>query len=64
MGSGLFIQSIYFIITMISILKSRAREYAERKKKNIKMKWFTSLTQNEVASIDSYNRKTKKEKIP
>ena len=65
MGTGLFIQSVYFIITMISILKSRSREYAERKKKNIKMKWFVALTKEEILKIDSYNRKNaNKQMIP
>ena len=64
-GTGLFVQSIYFIVTMVSILKSRSTEYAERKKKNIKMKWFTSLTDKEVAMIDSYNKKNqKKQHVP
>lgn len=48
MGTGLFAQSFYFITKMVSILKSRSREYAERKRKNIKMKWFTSLTKEEI----------------
>ncbi len=51
--------------TMIAILKSRANEYAERKMKNIKMKWFTALTKEEIAKIDAYNKKkTNGVKIP
>jgi len=57
MGTGLIAQSVYFIYTMVAILKSRANEYAERKMKNIKMKWFTALTKEEIAKIDAYNRK-------
>jgi hypothetical protein len=45
---------------MISILKSRAIEKGERKSKNIKMKWFTPLTNEEISKIDAYNKKTTK----
>lgn len=31
MGTGIWIQSVNFMITMIKILKSRSVEYAERK---------------------------------
>ncbi len=44
---------------MIYILKSRANEYAERKKKGVKMQWFVPLTKEEVAKIDSYSKKSK-----
>lgn len=60
MGAGLIAQSIHFIMTMISILKSRSAEYAERKSKNVKMKWFTPLTKEELAKIEAYNKKNNK----
>lgn len=60
MGSGLIAQSLQFIYTMIFILKARAGEYAERKRKNIKMKWLVPLTKEELAKIDAYNKKNQK----
>lgn len=56
-GTGLLLQSIHFSITMVSILKSRAAEYAERKRKNVKMRWFTALTKEEISKIDAYTKK-------
>jgi len=64
MGTGLILQSLYFIKQMIFILIQRSNEYAERKRKNIKMKWFVSLTKEEILKIDAYNKKTKKSNIP
>jgi hypothetical protein len=50
---------------MVHILKARSNEYAERKQKNIKLKWFTPLTNDEVNSIDAYAKKNnKKQKVP
>ena len=49
---------------MIFILKSRFREYNERMKAKVSMRWLDPLTQTEVEKIPSYNRKSKKEKIP
>jgi hypothetical protein len=57
MCTGIFIQSVNFTITMIQILKSRAREYAERKQKNVKMKWFEPLTKDELDKIEIYKKK-------
>ena len=45
------------MITMVSILKSRAVEYAERKRKNVRMKWFEPLTKEELDKIDAYKKK-------
>ena len=59
MGTGLMLQSMFFISQMFSILKSRANEYAERKAKNIKMKWFVALTSTEVSQINAYNKKSR-----
>jgi hypothetical protein len=42
---------------MVYILNSRAKEYAERKKKNIKMRWFHALTESEISSIECYTKK-------
>jgi len=60
MGVSLILYSFYFMRQMISILKSRAIEKGERKSKNIKMKWFTPLTNEEISKIDAYNKKTTK----
>jgi hypothetical protein len=60
MGSGLIAQSLYFMVQMVSILRSRAIEYAERKSKQVKMKWMTPLTNEEISKIDSYNKKNAK----
>ena len=60
MGVSLILYSFYFMRQMISILKSRAIEKWERKSKNIKMKWFTPLTNEEISKIDAYNKKTTK----
>ena len=47
------------------MLKSRAKEYAERKSKNVKMQWFTALTKEEIDKIDAYKEsKTRKPKLP
>ena len=65
MGTGLIVQSIHFMIQMVSILRSRAIEYAERKSKQVKMKWTTPLTNEEISKIDSYNKKNaKKRHVP
>lgn len=64
LGTGLIVQSFYFVSKMGSILKARAAEYAERKKKGVKYSWFKELTPEQVAKIDLYNRKPRKEKIP
>lgn len=64
MGTGLIMQSLYFMRQMISILKSRANEHGERKSKNIKMKWFTPLTKEEISKIDAYNKKGTKKYVP
>jgi len=51
--------------TMVSILKARSAEYAERKRKNIKMKWFTALTREEIDKVDAYKAKpNKKQYVP
>ena len=60
MGLSLITYSFYYMRQMISILKSRAIEKGERKSKNIKMKWFTPLTNEEISKIDAYNKKTTK----
>jgi hypothetical protein len=49
---------------MISILKSRANEQGERKSKNVRMKWFTPLTNEEILKIDAYNKKGPKKYVP
>lgn len=64
LGLALYLQSFHFIIRMVSILRSRSIEYAERKRKNIKMKWFVPLTKEEVAKVDSYNKKGKGPHVP
>ena len=62
MGLSLITYSFYYMRQMISILKSRAIEKGERKSKNIKMKWFTPLTNEEISKIDAYNKKTTKKR--
>jgi len=65
MGTGLIAQSIKFIYQMFFILKSRAQEKAERKAKNVKLRWLDPLTKEEIAKIDSYNKKNaKKQHVP
>jgi hypothetical protein len=65
LGVGLVLQSFHFMRTMVSILKSRSAEYAERKRKNIKMKWFTALTREEIDKVDAYKAKpNKKQYVP
>ena len=44
MGTGLVMQSVFFMRQMVSILKARANEKGERKSKNVRMKWLTPLT--------------------
>ena len=48
-GTGLIVQSIYFIYQMIFILRARSAEYSERKRKGIKMQWFSALTQEQIS---------------
>eukprot|EP00347_Sterkiella_histriomuscorum_P003722 403363195 len=64
LGTGLIVQSMYFISKMGQILRSRAAEYSERKKKGVKMLWFQELSKEQISKIDLYNRKTSKPKIP
>ena len=65
LGVGLILQSFHFMRTMVSILKARSAEYAERKRKNIKMKWFTALTKDEIEKIEAYNKKpSNKQYVP
>jgi hypothetical protein len=49
---------------MISILKTRANEHGERKSKNVRMKWLTPLTNEEILKIDAYNKKGRKKHVP
>lgn len=49
---------------MISILKARANEHGERKSKNVRMKWLTPLTNEEILKIDAYNKKGPKKHVP
>ena len=49
---------------MISILKARANEHGERKSKNVRMKWLTPLTNEEILKIDAYNKKGPKKYVP
>jgi hypothetical protein len=44
---------------MVQILKARAVEYSERKRKNIRMKWFEPLTKDELEKIEAYQKKQK-----
>lgn len=48
---------------MFSILKARSVEYAERKRKNIKMKWFVPLTKEEISKVDAYNKKIRQREV-
>lgn len=65
LGLCLISQSFYFMITMVQILKARSAEYAERKSKNIKMKWFLPLTKDEIEKIEAYKKKpSKKQYVP
>lgn len=57
MGTGIWLQSFNFILTMVKIMKARSSEYAERKAKNIKMKWFTPLNKDELDKIEAYKKK-------
>jgi hypothetical protein len=43
---------------MVQILKSRAVEYAERKQKNVKLKWLEPLTKDELDKIEAYKKKS------
>ena len=49
---------------MISILKARANEHGERKSKDVRMKWLTPLTNEEILKIDAYNKKGPKKHVP
>lgn len=65
MGTGLVAQSLMFIYQIVFILKSRSNEYAERKAKNVKLRWLDPLSKEEVSKIDAYNKKNaKKQHIP
>lgn len=57
MGTTLVVYSVKFMIQMVSILRARANEYAERKSKQVKMKWLKPLTNEEISKIDLYNKK-------
>ena len=59
-GIGLLVQSWGFSFQIMSIMRQRMVEYAERKRKNIRMKWFTALSKEEIAKVDAYQRKEKK----
>ncbi len=54
----MLLQSLYFMRQMISILRSRANEQGERKAKNVKLRWLTPLSNEEILKIDLYNKKT------
>ncbi|CDW79729.1 UNKNOWN [Stylonychia lemnae] len=62
-GSGLILQSVYFIYKMAFILRARSAEYSERKRKGIKMQWFSALTQEQISQVDLYSSK-RKIKVP
>lgn len=65
MGTGIQLQSLNFMITMVKILRSRAVEYAERKQKNVRMRWFEPLNKEELDKIEAYKKKpNKKEYVP
>ncbi len=62
---GLALQSYYFIIKMVSILKMRMVEYTERKRKGVKLRWFHALDQKVLQSMECYSRKKKPDsKLP
>lgn len=62
---GLAFQSYFYINRMIKILRQRTKEYSERKKKGIKLRWLTNLTKQEMSQLDYYNTKSKiSSKIP
>lgn len=56
MGTGMIVQSLYFIYTMLFILKQRSKEYSERKRKGIKMLWFKAMNKKDFDGMDSYKR--------
>ena len=57
---GLFLQSLYFIKPMITILIKRAREVHHRKILRIKVKWFTPLTDAEMEKLGISKNKVDK----
>jgi hypothetical protein len=64
MGTCLILQSFHFMRTMIKIIAARSAEYAERKRKNIKMKWLVPLTKDEIEKIEAYSKKPNKAYVP
>lgn len=45
---GLLLQSVHFVIQMVSILKKRYREISARKVHRIKIRWFEPLNKEEM----------------
>jgi len=66
-GAGLLLQSYHYIYKMVGILKSRAREYSDRKRNGVKLQWFTALTakQIELLGLNKVSHRSKQvTKIP
>ena len=57
---GFVVQSLYYIHQMIYIFISRRKEYLERKRKGVHMRWFQALTSEEIGKIDLYTAKARK----
>mmetsp|Transcript_32947 Transcript_32947/g.50382 ORF Transcript_32947/g.50382 Transcript_32947/m.50382 type:complete len:174 (-) Transcript_32947:55-576(-) len=57
---GLFFQSVYFAVQMISILRKRFKEISKRKMMRVKSRWFVPLNEHELEKLGI--NKDKKEK--
>ena len=56
-GTGLLVQSYYYIFYMAALLRTRYNERSERKKKGVKLQWF-SVTKD-LDKLDYTKRNTK-----
>jgi hypothetical protein len=63
-GLAILMQSYFFVIRMIKILKTRMVEYSNRKKLGVKLRWFDPLTPKEMSTLGINDKKKVGEKIP
>ena len=56
---GMTAQSFWFIFTMVSILKNRLKEQMNRKKCQIKLRWFEPLNKQELEKLGITGKKEK-----
>ena len=56
---GMTAQSYWFIFTMVSILKNRLKEQMNRKKCQIKLRWFEPLNKQELEKLGITGKKEK-----